>query len=142
MLLAWGQGDESARERLLAVVYDELRRLALSHMQREQANHTLQPTALVNEAYLKLVGQEGVRWQGRAHFFGIAARLMREILVDHARRRMAEKRGGPERQRLSLTAPARRRHRGSIRWRSTSSRRADPARPEQRASSSCASSAV
>ncbi len=107
MLLAWGEGDESARERLLAAVYDELRRLALAHMRREQANHTLQPTALVNEAYLKLVRQEDVRWQGRAHFFGIAARLMREILVDHARRRTAEKRGGAEQQRLSLTAAGR-----------------------------------
>ena len=103
LLLEWGAGDRAALDELVPLVLDELRRLALSYLRRERADHTLQPTALVNEAYLRLVNQQDVRWQSRAHFFGIAANLMRQILVDHARRRAADKRGGADRQRLSLT---------------------------------------
>jgi RNA polymerase sigma factor (TIGR02999 family) len=103
LLLAWGDGDKAALDQLLPLVYHELHRLAFAYLRRERANHTLQPTALVNEAYMRLVEQQTVRWQNRAQFFGIAANLMRQILVDHARQRMAEKRGGPDLQRLSLT---------------------------------------
>ena len=98
-----GAGDSAALDRLLPLVFDELRRLAHSYLRRERGDHTLQPTALVNEAYLRLVNQQDVRWQGRAHFFGIAANLMRQILVDHTRRRAADKRGGADLERLSLT---------------------------------------
>jgi RNA polymerase sigma factor (TIGR02999 family) len=94
LLLKWSNGDGSAREKLMPLVYDELRRLAASYMRRERANHTLQPTALVNEAYLLLIDQQKVEWQNRAQFFGLAARLMRNILVDHARSHHAAKRGG------------------------------------------------
>jgi RNA polymerase sigma factor (TIGR02999 family) len=94
LLVDWGRGDEAAFHRLLPLVHSELRRLARSYMRRERKTHTLQATALVNEAYLRLVDQQGVEWNGRAHFFGIAAREMRRILVDHARKRGAEKRGG------------------------------------------------
>lgn len=94
LLLKWSDGDSSARGRLLPMVYDELRRLAAKYLRRERANHTLQPTALVNEAYLRLIDQEKVVWENRAQFFGLAARLMRNILVDHARNRQAAKRGG------------------------------------------------
>ena len=87
-------GDRHAGEQLFADVYSELRALAARYLHRERKNHTLQPTALVHEAYLKLVGQARVDWQGRAHFLAIAARAMRRILVDHARRRGAAKRGG------------------------------------------------
>lgn len=86
--------DRSQAEELLELVYKELRVLASQHMQREKAAHTLQPTALVHEAYLKLVGGQKIDWQSRAHFFGIAARSMRQVLVDHARKRNAAKRGG------------------------------------------------
>ncbi|HEX8072140.1 MAG TPA: sigma-70 family RNA polymerase sigma factor [Pyrinomonadaceae bacterium] len=103
LLLAWGAGDRTALDELLPLVFDELRRLAGRYLRREHVQQTLQPTALVNEAYLRLVDQAHVRWQNRAHFFGIAAHLMRQILVDHARQRMADKRGGPDQQRLSLT---------------------------------------
>jgi RNA polymerase sigma factor (TIGR02999 family) len=103
LLVEWGGGDRAALDRLLPLVFDELRRLAASYLRRERAGHTLQPTALVNEAYLRLVDQEGAQWQNRAHFFGIAANLMRQILVDHARQRSADKRGGSQLQRLSLT---------------------------------------
>lgn len=89
-------GNSSAESRLLSLVYDELRRLARRYMRGERPDHTLQPTALVHEAYLRLAGQRGVDWQDRAHFFGVAAQLMRRILVDHARARNAEKRGGHE----------------------------------------------
>lgn len=101
LLRAWSAGDEEALKKLLPLVYDELRRRAMAQMRRERADHTLQPTALVHEAYLKLVGQKGIQWQDRAHFFGVAARAMREILVDHARARAAVKRGGLE-TRLSV----------------------------------------
>jgi RNA polymerase sigma factor (TIGR02999 family) len=102
LLLAWGQGDEAARDRLIPQIYDELRRLARKHLRRERPGHTLQTSALVNEAYLRMAGQS-VSWQGRAHFFGIAARLMRQILVDHARLRDNAKHGGDWR-RVSLDA--------------------------------------
>lgn len=101
LLLKWSEGDNSALERLMPLVYDELRRLAVRYLRRERANHTLQPTALVNEAYLRLVDQQKVEWHNRAQFFGLAARLMRNILVDHARQRQAAKRGG-EPHRISL----------------------------------------
>ncbi len=94
-------GDCAQAEELLALVYEELRHLAARHMQRELAAHTLQPTALVHEAYLRLVGDRDLRWANRAHFFGIAARAMRQVLVDHARRRHAAKRGG-DLQRVTL----------------------------------------
>ena len=96
LLLKWKDGDSSARERLMPLVYDELHRLAGRYLKRERANHSLQPTALVNEAYLRLVDQQKVEWQNRAQFFGLAARLMRNILVDHARSRQAAKRGGQD----------------------------------------------
>lgn len=104
LLIDWGQGDQAALEKLMPLVYDELRRLANNYLRREAAGHTLQPTALVNEAYLKLVGQRSPNWQNRAHFFAISAKLMRRILVDHARQRQAAKRGGSGQQRLSITS--------------------------------------
>jgi RNA polymerase sigma factor (TIGR02999 family) len=88
------QGDATAMDRLLPVVYAEMRRLAANYLRGERTGHTLQPTALVHEAYLRLVGQRDIPWQSRAHFVGVAARTMRHILVDHARRRKAQKRGG------------------------------------------------
>jgi RNA polymerase sigma-70 factor, ECF subfamily len=91
------KGNEGAASRLIPLVYAELRRLAASYMRRERSDHTLQPTALVHEAYLKLVQQRSVDWQSRAHFFGIAAQVMRRILVDHARGHLREKRGGGQR---------------------------------------------
>lgn len=104
LLLKWNAGDPQALERLMPLVYSELRRLAANYLRRERQNHTLQPTALVNEAYLKLVDQKGARWQNRAQFYGVAAQLMRRILVDHARHRQAAKRGGSDQQRLSITS--------------------------------------
>ena len=94
LLLAWSHEGEAARSRLVEVVYDELRRVAQRHLRRERADHSLTPTALVHEAYLKLIDQHRVHWQNRAHFFGVAARVMRRILVDHARARGAAKRHG------------------------------------------------
>lgn len=94
LLAAWSAGDGSALESLLPLVEAELRRLAHAYMAREGANHTLQSTAIVNEAYLKLVEQKNVRWQNRAHFYAISARVMRRILLDHARHRLRAKRGG------------------------------------------------
>lgn len=94
LLSDWGNGDQSALERLLPLVSEELHRLAHYYMSRERAGHTLQTTALVNEAYLRLADQKQTRWQNRAHFFAIAAQLMRRILVDHARSLHASKRGG------------------------------------------------
>jgi RNA polymerase sigma factor (TIGR02999 family) len=93
LLLNWGQGDQGAREALIPLVYDELRRLARRYLRRERPDHTLQSAALVNEAYLRLIRQDHPQWQNRAHFFGVAAQLMRHILVDHARNRAAAKRG-------------------------------------------------
>ena len=94
LLQAWGGGDRSALEKLLPLVHAELRRLARRYMGREHAGHTLQTTALINEVFLRLVDGKGVRWQDRAHFFAVAARLMRRTLVDYARRHHAGKRGG------------------------------------------------
>ena len=93
LLDSWNRGDESALEQLLPLVYAELRRIAARQLRRERVGHTLQPTALVHEAYLRLVDQRNVDWQSRAHFFGVASQVMRRILVDHARRRSAGKRG-------------------------------------------------
>jgi RNA polymerase sigma factor (TIGR02999 family) len=89
----WARGDGQALDRLLPLVYAELRRIAARQLRRERANHTLQPTALVHEAYLKLVDQRRVDWLNRAHFYGVASKLMRRLLVDHARRHNADKRG-------------------------------------------------
>ena len=94
LLRAWGDGDEAALDQLLPLVESELRRLARSYMARERPGHTLQTTALVNEAFIRLVDAQGMRWHDRSHFFGIAARLMRRVLVDHARARGFQKRGG------------------------------------------------
>lgn len=94
MLLAWGSGDESSLERLLPLVETELRRIAHRYLRRENPNHTLQTTELVNEAYLKLVDQTRVTWKNRAQFFGISAQVMRRILINHARDQKAAKRGG------------------------------------------------
>ncbi len=96
LLLKWSGGDATALEQLMPLVYDELRRLAVRYLRRERDNHSLQPTALVNEAYLRLVDQQKVEWQSRAQFYGLAARVMRNILVDHARSRQAAKRGGEQ----------------------------------------------
>ena len=103
LLVDWGNGDQAALEKLMPLVYSELRRLASNYLRRERGEHTLQPTALVNEAYLKLIDQRNAKWQNRAHFFGISAQLMRRILVDHARQHQAVKRGGSGQQRVSIT---------------------------------------
>ena len=94
LLLAWNEGDETALAKLTPLVYQELHRLARGYMGRERAGHTLQTTALVNEAYLRLIDSSRVRWQNRAHFFAVSAQLMRRILVDFARSRNYQKRGG------------------------------------------------
>ena len=94
LLRAWGDGETAAGERLLPLVYGELRSMAGRYLRRERPDHTLQPTALVHEAYLRLVDQRLVGWQGRGQFFGLAAQMMRRILVDHARRHRYAKRGG------------------------------------------------
>ena len=94
LLLAWADGDRAALDALLPALYADLHAQATRALRREADGHTLQPTALVHEAYLRLVGQQRLRWQGRTHFFGVAARCMRQILVDHARARRAAKRGG------------------------------------------------
>src|SRR2546430_17735194 len=94
LLVAWSDGDESALARLTPLVYDELHRLSHHYMSGEFAGHTLQTTALVNEAYVRLIDWKNVRWQNRAHFFGVSAQLMRRILVDFARSHGYEKRGG------------------------------------------------
>src|SRR5688500_19428032 len=96
ILNEWSDGDADAPARLMPFVYDELRRRARSYLARERISHTLQPTALVHEAYLRLVDQTRVNWQNRAHFFGLAANMMRRILVDHARARATGKRGGED----------------------------------------------
>lgn len=94
LLAAWSDGEEQAFDELLPFVETELRRIAHNFMRRENHNHTLQTTALVNEAYLKLIDQRGVNWQNRAHFYALSAKVMRRILLNHARDRVAEKRGG------------------------------------------------
>src|SRR5215471_15876459 len=93
LLHRWSRGDSEAFRSLLPIVYNELRRLAGHYLQNERSGHTLQSTALVHEAFLRLVGSNSMEWQGRAHFFAAAAQSMRRILVDHARRRQTEKRG-------------------------------------------------
>src|SRR4030095_2921608 len=98
LLLDWGSGDKAALDKLMPLVYEELRRLAHHYMGRERSGHTLQTTAIVNEAYLQLVDQRNVQWQNRAHFFGIAAHLMRRILAEYARSRHFAKRGGGAQQ--------------------------------------------
>lgn len=92
LLARWADGDQQALEDLTPLVYKELRRLAASYLRKERKGHTLRPTALVHEAYLRLVNQSNPRWEGRSHFYGVAARLMRQILVEHARRKQAIKR--------------------------------------------------
>ena len=94
LLLRWSRGDQAALEQLMPVVYDELYKLAHSYLRRERPDHTLQPTALINEAYMRLVKQDFPEWQSRRHFYGVAAQLMRQILVEYARARAADKRGG------------------------------------------------
>jgi RNA polymerase sigma-70 factor (ECF subfamily) len=94
LLVAWSNGDQEVRDELMSVVYQELHRLAHHYMKRESPGHTLQTSALVNEAFLKLIDQRNVQWRNRAHFFGIAAQMMRRILVDYARQRRYAKRGG------------------------------------------------
>jgi RNA polymerase sigma-70 factor (ECF subfamily) len=94
LLIEWRDGDETALDRLIPLVYDEMRRLARYYMRRERAGHTLQTTALINEAYIRLVDHKGMRWQNRAHFYAVAAQAMRRILVDNARSRHYAKRGG------------------------------------------------
>lgn len=94
LLLAWGSGDQSALEKLIPLVHQELQRIARSHIRRERTGHILQTTALVNEAYLRLVDVKRVPWKDRAHFFSVSARLIRQILVDYARARRSAKRGG------------------------------------------------
>lgn len=100
-LLDWSGGDQQALDKLMPLVYDELRHIAGRCLRRERGSHTLQTTALVHEAYFRLVDQQRVNWQNRAHFYGIAAQMMRRVLVDHARGQQAEKRGG-DAQKLSL----------------------------------------
>jgi RNA polymerase sigma-70 factor (ECF subfamily) len=101
LLLSWSHGDRAALDELMPLVYQELRKLASSYLRSERPDHTLQPTALIHEAYLRMIGKDMPQWQSRAHFFGVAARLMRQILVDHARTRHAAKRGGDQ-QKISL----------------------------------------
>jgi RNA polymerase sigma factor (TIGR02999 family) len=104
LLVDWSKGDQQALDQLMPLVYSELRRLAANYLRRERQGHTLQPTALVNEAYLKLIDQKNAKWQNRAQFYGVSAQLMRRILVDHARQHQAAKRGGSAQERLSITS--------------------------------------
>jgi RNA polymerase sigma factor (TIGR02999 family) len=101
LLKEWSEGDQQALEKLTPLVYDQLRQQAARFLRKERPGHSLQATALINEAFLRIIDAKDVHWQNRAHFFAIAANLMRRILVDHARRRDAEKRGGPQ-MRLTL----------------------------------------
>jgi RNA polymerase sigma factor (TIGR02999 family) len=94
LLVAWSNGDEAARDELIPLVYEELHRLAHHYMNGERTGHTLQTSALINEAFVRLVDQRDVHWQNRSHFFGIAAQMMRRVLVDYARSRQYQKRGG------------------------------------------------
>jgi RNA polymerase sigma factor (TIGR02999 family) len=96
LLVGYGRGDKDALDRLMPIVYEELRRQAARYLRKERPGHTLQTTALIHEAYVRLVDQHDVQWQNRAHFFGIAAQLMRRILVDHARTKKRVKRGGSD----------------------------------------------
>ncbi len=101
ILKSWSDGDRQSRDELIASVYEELHKIASRYLRRERSDHTLQPTALVHEAYLKIVDISHITWQDRAHFFAVASNVMRQILVDHARAREAEKRGG-EFRRIAL----------------------------------------
>ena len=103
LLERWREGDRAVLDRLLPLVYDELHNIATGYMRREREDHTLQPTALVNEVYLRLLRQRSVNWNDRGHFFTFAAKMMRNILKDHARAHMAERRGGPEAIKLPLS---------------------------------------
>lgn len=94
LLEDWRSGNEKAFDVLFSVVHRELHRIAAAYMRRERATHTLQPTALINEAYIKLVGKPAMNWRNRTHFFAVAAKIMRQVLIDHARERAAQKRGG------------------------------------------------
>jgi len=105
LLISWGRGDSVALEKLIPLVEDELHRLALRYMQQEDPGNSLQPTALINEAYLRLIDWRNVEWRNRAHFFAVASKMMRRILVDHARRRKSRKKGGAA-MRVSLTSLA------------------------------------
>jgi RNA polymerase sigma-70 factor (ECF subfamily) len=105
LLVDWEHGDKFALDRLMPLVYRELRKVAAKYLRNERGDHTLQPTALIHESYLRLVEQEMPHWQNRAHFYGVAARLMRQILVDHARLRQATKRGGAQ-TRISIDQAA------------------------------------
>lgn len=102
LLHEWRQGDDEALDKLTALVYDELRRIARRYLRHERDYHTLQTTALINEAYLRLINQQHAGWQNRAHFFAVTAQIMRHVLIDYARRRHYEKRGGKDAQRVSL----------------------------------------
>ena len=95
LLVKWGDGDRTALDKLMPLLYDELHKLAAAYLRRERNHHSLQPTALINEMYMRLIEQRSGTWQNRAQFFGLTARLMRNILVDHARQQQAAKRGGP-----------------------------------------------
>jgi RNA polymerase sigma factor (TIGR02999 family) len=105
LLLDWRRGDKAALDKLMPLVYDELRRLAAHYLRREREDHTLQPTALVHEAYVRLIDQSHMDWKNRAHFFGVAAQVMRHILVDYARSHKAAKRGSGQRE-MSLDEAA------------------------------------
>ncbi|MGI8897006.1 MAG: ECF-type sigma factor, partial [Pyrinomonadaceae bacterium] len=113
LLEKWGSGDKTALDELIPLVYDELRKLAASYLRRRSGADTLQATALVHEAYVRLAGQHGTSMQHRAQFFGLAAKIMRDILVDHARKRLAAKRGGDQ-LRLSLTEAERFGHKPEV----------------------------
>lgn len=113
LLEAWNNGDQTSRDELMRLVYHELHRLAEGYLRRERPNHSLQATALVNEAYLRLVGQHHVQWQNRQHFIGLAAEMMRRVLVDHARKHRRDKRGGGEYM-LSLSQADRFNHESDV----------------------------
>lgn len=98
LLIEWREGDKTALDKLTPLVYDELRRIAHRYVRRERNGHTLQTTALVNEAYVRLAGSKNIAWQNRAHFFAATAQVMRNVLIDHARRRLFAKRGGEAKQ--------------------------------------------
>src|SRR5690242_3089559 len=106
LLLDWSDGDKAALDKLMPLVYQELRRLARYYMRRERAGHTLQTSALVNEAYMRLVDYKRMRWQDRAHFLAVAAQAMRRILIEHARSRQSARRGGAEARKVSLDEAA------------------------------------
>ena len=113
LLVKWGSGDKAALDELIPLVYDELRKLAASYLRRKPGPHTIQATALVHEAYARLADQSNISMENRAQFFGLAAKIMRDILVDHARKRLAAKRGGQQ-MRLSLTEAERFGHKPEV----------------------------